>query len=359
MPARRPAAIDRIGARHLGLFIAFAGAVLLGGCADQPKPGVAQAPSGSVPGAKPRSGGGYKVGKPYQIDGVWYYPEVDYDYVEDGEASWYGPGFHGEMTANGEIYDMNDLTAAHRTLPMPSFVRVTNLENGRSLKLRINDRGPFARNRIIDVSRRGAQLLGFQGKGTARVRVEILAEESRQIAEALTGGAAVAAMAPPPAAVPAPAPVPAAVDLQASEPVAETPFMGDTGGQTAVLSEHLSEPMSEPQAQAPVPEGPGLQPAPLGGAASSPDEALAPVVLAETARGRAFVQAGAFADPANAHRALVRLNEVAPVEVTTSWVQGRHLFRVRLGPLASDHETQRVLAEAIRAGFQGSHVVID
>ncbi|MBO6783539.1 MAG: septal ring lytic transglycosylase RlpA family protein, partial [Alphaproteobacteria bacterium] len=105
--------------------------------------------------------GRYKIGDPYQIKGVWYYPAEDYQYSETGIASWYGPNFHGKKTANGETYNQNDLTAAHRTLPMPSAVRVTNLENGRSLVVRINDRGPFARGRIIDMSRRGAQLLGF------------------------------------------------------------------------------------------------------------------------------------------------------------------------------------------------------
>ena len=100
----------------------------------------------------PKGGGRYKVGNPYQIAGKWYYPKEDYEYVETGIASWYGPGFHGKRTANGEIYDQNALTAAHRTLPMPSAVRVTNLENGRSLTLRVNDRGPFARGRIIDVT---------------------------------------------------------------------------------------------------------------------------------------------------------------------------------------------------------------
>ena len=118
--------------------------------------------------------GKYKVGNPYQIKGVWYYPKESFDHVETGIASWYGRQFHLKKTANGEIFDMNELTAAHRTLQMPSFVQVTNLENGRSLKLRVNDRGPFAHGRIIDVSRRAAQLLGFERQGTARVRVQIL-----------------------------------------------------------------------------------------------------------------------------------------------------------------------------------------
>ncbi|MGH6661344.1 MAG: septal ring lytic transglycosylase RlpA family protein, partial [Rhodospirillales bacterium] len=127
----------------------------------------------------------YKVGEPYQIQGTWYYPAEDYQYDETGIASWYGAQFHGRRTANGEPYDMNALTAAHRTLPMPSYVRVTNLENGRSLILKVNDRGPFARGRIIDISRRGSQLLGFHDVGTARVRVQIMADQSRAIAARL------------------------------------------------------------------------------------------------------------------------------------------------------------------------------
>lgn len=122
--------------------------------------------------------GHYKVGQPYQIKGVWYHPAEDPFYEEEGIASWYGEPFHGQLTANGEVYDMNELTAAHKTLPMPVYVRVTNLENGRSLVLRVNDRGPFIAGRIIDVSRRGAQLLGFEGKGTAQVRVQVVDQES-------------------------------------------------------------------------------------------------------------------------------------------------------------------------------------
>lgn len=106
-------------------------------------------------------GGIYKVGNPYKIMGKWYYPQEDYDYSEVGTASWYGKDFHAKRTANGEKYDMYSLTAAHRTLPLPSIVKVTNLENGRSLVLRVNDRGPYAKNRIIDVSKRASQLLGF------------------------------------------------------------------------------------------------------------------------------------------------------------------------------------------------------
>ncbi len=133
-------------------------------CASTPEPRV----------NLPSSAGVYKVGKPYQINGSWYYPHEQPDYDETGVASWYGPTFYGRRTADGEVFDANALTAAHRTLPMPVNVRVTNLGNGKSLVLRVNDRGPFAKSRIIDVSERAAQLLGFYRQGTARVRVTYL-----------------------------------------------------------------------------------------------------------------------------------------------------------------------------------------
>ena len=124
-------------------------------------------------------GGVYKVGNPYKVMGKWYYPKEDYHYS--------GADFHAKKTANGEKYDMHSLTAAHRTLPLPSIVKVTNLENGRSLVLRVNDRGPYAKSRIIDVSKRAAQLLGFQTQGTTKVRVEVMEKESKALKAALTG----------------------------------------------------------------------------------------------------------------------------------------------------------------------------
>jgi rare lipoprotein A len=149
-------------------------ALLLAACASPPPGSDGDLTSGI---------GSYRVGSPYQMNGVWYYPAVDYDYDRTGIASWYGEEFEGRLTANGEIFDLNALTAAHTTLPLPSIVQVTNLENGRSLQLRINDRGPFVDGRLIDVSRRAAQLLGFESRGTARVRVTILKDESIAAAE--------------------------------------------------------------------------------------------------------------------------------------------------------------------------------
>ena len=119
-----------------------------------------------------QGGGIYKVGNPYQINGIWYYPAENDKYDSTGIASWYGPGFHGKATANGEVFDQNQLTAAHPTLPMPVLARVTNLENGKSIIVRVNDRGPFAAGREIDMSKHAADLLGFVQKGTAKVRVQ-------------------------------------------------------------------------------------------------------------------------------------------------------------------------------------------
>lgn len=159
-------------ARWSGALLAIAASLLLtacGGGAERPRPVSAPAP-GQV-------GGEQKIGRPYQVAGIWYYPQEDENYDETGEASWYGPNFHGRPTANGETFDMNAISAAHPTLPLPSRVRVTNLENGRSLIVRVNDRGPFARSRIIDLSRRAAQLLGFAQNGTARVRVQLVRDD--------------------------------------------------------------------------------------------------------------------------------------------------------------------------------------
>lgn len=148
----------------------------------------------------PKGGGTYRVGKPYMVAGRMYVPQEDVNYREEGLASWYGDDFHGRLTANGEVFDMDGLTAAHPTLPMPCYARVTNLSNGKSLIVRVNDRGPYAANRLIDLSHKAAELLDFKGNGVARVRVEYAGRapldgsDDRQLMATLRSG------------VPAPAP---------------------------------------------------------------------------------------------------------------------------------------------------------
>jgi rare lipoprotein A len=164
---------------HVGvlLFAAFA----LANCASTDRLVSTSSPSSSSKysakmveeGAQvPKGGGRYSVGKPYSINGQTYVPTEDTGYRVEGVASWYGPDFHGRQTANGEVYDMHSISAAHPTMPLPSYARVTNLDNGRSIVVRVNDRGPYARNRVIDMSIGAAKALEFYGYGLARVRVE-------------------------------------------------------------------------------------------------------------------------------------------------------------------------------------------
>ena len=134
----------------------------------------ARSPSASPAAARRGREASYKLGQPYQIAGRWYYPEFDPSYDKVGIASWYGREFHGHTTANGEVFDRHELTAAHPTLPLPSIVRVTNLANHRQLELRVNDRGPFVGDRLIDLSQEAARELGFERQGIARVRIQFV-----------------------------------------------------------------------------------------------------------------------------------------------------------------------------------------
>src|SRR5271155_5160088 len=144
-----------------------------GGSSVDPRYGVSPTARLVEPGEPvPKGGGVYHVGQPYTVAGRVYVPQDDPHYRAEGLASWYGSDFHGRGTANGEFFDADSISAAHPTLPLPSYVRVTNLSNGRSIVVRVNDRGPYAGNRILDVSRRTAYLLGFRAAGTAWVRVE-------------------------------------------------------------------------------------------------------------------------------------------------------------------------------------------
>ncbi|WP_280524790.1 septal ring lytic transglycosylase RlpA family protein [Oceanibaculum indicum] len=287
--------------------------------------------------------GYYKVGDPYEIKGVWYYPTVDYSYTETGIASWYGPGFHGKLTANGEIYDENDLTAAHRTLPMPSLVRVTNLENGRALVVRVNDRGPFAHGRIIDLSRRSAQLLGIEQRGTAKVKVDILPVESQRLAEAAKQGTLIAT-----AEAQQPQPGPSV----AASPVA------------SVRAEALPPPSSTQVARAPNPAPPPAVSRPPASAVAilansgtqSNTGQLETVPVEQT---RIYIQAGAFSDQNNAMRLSNTLRRLAPSQISETRVDGQTFYRVRLGPVASVTDADALLEQVIGSGYPGARVVVD
>jgi rare lipoprotein A len=276
----------------------------------------------------PRPSGplGYKIGQPYQINGVWYYPAEDFNYDETGIASWYGPGFHGGTTANGEPYDMNAETAAHKTLPMPSLVEVTNLENGRRIEVRVNDRGPFVPGRIIDLSRRSAELLGIDRQGTARVRVRILPEQSLAMkAQALGAGAVQVAAAAP------------RTPLERAELSLSVPR--DAGQGTAVATT----------------AGPGAR----GEGASVDKTSVPPVTVVPVGPTGIYVQAGAFTQARNAEKLRSELARLARAQVTVADVNGKPYYRVRLGPVGSVEEGDRLLAHVISTGHGDARIVID
>ncbi|SMF78971.1 rare lipoprotein A [Azospirillum oryzae] len=315
--------------RGVSRVVVLVGVAALAACAQKP----------AVTGSGLPTSGVYKVGKPYQINGVWYYPKEDYGYDETGIASWYGPGFHEKATANGEIYDQNELTAAHKTLPMPSLVRVTNLDNGRSIVVRVNDRGPYANGRIIDMSRRGAQLLGFDGPGTAKVRVQILAEESRAIAAAARQGTPAPMLAeldgPPPKAAPR-------GRIEVTGPAG--PVTTLAAARPAVVG-------------APIPP-----PATVAGSMSEGRFVPAPVVaqLPVKAHEAIYVQVGAFGSEENVAKARARLSAIGQqASVSRTRSAGMTLHRVRVGPLDSVDRADSLLNQIIQAGLTEAKIVVD
>ncbi len=324
--------------RRLKGGIVLVGVAMLAACAQAPVGGGSGLPTSGI----------YKVGKPYQINGVWYYPGEDFNYDETGIASWYGPGFHEKATANGELYDQNELTAAHKTLPMPSLVRVTNLDNGRSIVVRINDRGPYANGRVIDLSRRGAQLLGFEGGGTAKVRVQILAEESRVIAAAARQGTP----APILAELDGPSPKPAPRGrIDVTGPANGPGTNGPTGGPT------VGKAPAAGVVGTPVPP-----PSTVAGAMVGGRFVPSPVVAELPVKGHdhIFVQVGAFGSAENVARARSRLAAIGqPANVTAARTGKQTLQRVRVGPLDSVDRADTVLNQIIQAGLTEAKIVID
>jgi rare lipoprotein A len=286
----------------------------------------------------PTSKGRYKVGSPYQIKGVWYYPKVDYAYDESGVASWYGPNFHNKPTANGETFDQNAVSAAHRTLPLPSVVRVTNLGNGRALVVRVNDRGPFAHGRIIDMSKRAAQLLGFERQGVARVRVQILPEESRAAAQLARNGGT-------------PRPVVATASANANAP------------------EAVPVPSVSVETLTPIP-GTAVAPAPAEKPAPTKVTPPSAVELTRQSRGAVltsqpvsptnlFVQAASFSKQDNATRLQSKLADIGAADVYGARVDGRQFYRVRIGPLEDVDQADKVLALVIGRGFPGARIIVE
>ena len=260
-------------------------------------------------GKRTAAGGIYKVGKPYKIAGEWYYPRENTKYDNIGIASWYGPKFQGRRTANGEIFDMNLLTAAHPTLPMPVMVQVTNLENGRSMKLRVNDRGPFKRNREIDLSRRAAEILGFKDKGTARVRVKYLhrAPLYNQRGQLISG-------------------------YESDSFVFEKPY-------TPRRERYVSAtPNTEVEMKS------------LDGQDLPSKKSVLP-------KQKYYVQLGVFSRKESAESLRYKLGKIGQVEVSELTSGGRKLYRVRVGPVNSRVDANILVDDVLDNGHQDAFIL--
>jgi rare lipoprotein A len=275
------------------------------------------------------SRGTYKVGNPYQIDGVTYVPQEEFNHVETGVASWYGPGFHTKATANGETYDQRDHTAAHRTLQMPSIVRVTNLDNGRSTVVRINDRGPYARGRIIDMSQAAAEDLQMTGRGTAHVRIDQLGAESQTVKEVALGGGS-------------------AADQQAA---------------LAQLAAGQRGAPSAPAQQAPPPPQEVLvraEPPPAIPAAGRSGPTIASIASGSSQSGGSFyVQTGAFSTMNNATRQRELISSYGSTEIFQASAGGHDVYRVRIGPYTTPDAAGIVADRLKRSGYGEARIVTD
>jgi rare lipoprotein A len=320
----------------------------------------------------PKGGGRAMVGQPYRVAGKTYIPRDNPRYSAVGMASWYGSAFHGRLTANGEVYDVNGLTAAHPTLPLPSYVRVTNLENGRSLMVRVNDRGPFASDRIIDLSARVADMLEVKNKGTAKVKVDYVGParmdglDEKMLLASYSGpggfnkrdrsapnDAVMVASARPPAprarpAAPQPVYPPADDDplapliMRASLAISYAPDAKPTDAQRAAAALAASANTHDT-----------LQAA-LDRAAARKARELAGGPAGETRA--TVIQLGAFADPANAERLADGFRQFGTVQSVHQQSGDRTLTVVRL-VLADPASSDTVIAAAGRAGLSGAFVL--
>lgn len=353
----------------------------------------------------PKGGGRYKVGSPYRIKGRLYVPREAEHYNKTGTASWYGMLFHGRRTANGEVYDMEALTAAHPTLPIPSYVRVTSLKNGRSLVVRVNDRGPYAHDRIIDLSWAVASLLRIEQAGTGPVRVEylgaaplsgndryerdILARQpwagprvayarspakamraryaavspapatkarAEEVAEKTTVVASVSAQPPqklglPTAVVPPPKAEkgPLKERFKAAEKRATPPVRQMRIEENHVLAAVTAPTPAPVQPRTPEPaKPPQAQPSAVASVAASPAKAasLSPY----------YVEAGLFPQKSIAERLAAILREIAPATVELVEIGERRLHRIRLGPFTANDEAKAAAQRIRAAGLSGARV---
>jgi rare lipoprotein A (peptidoglycan hydrolase) len=340
-----------------------------------PAPPVLSVPpaAASVPDAIPRLEPRARYGNPpfYDVFGKRYYVlSSSVGYRERGVASWYGPGFHKERTSTGEPYDMYGMTAAHKTLPLPAYVRVTNLQNGRSIVVRVNDRGPFVGNRIIDLSYTAAAKLDMLRNGTAMVEVRAIDPTVPPLPPVVTAStipavstlptvstSAAASATPTASSTPAAAPVAAALVIM---PLAATPSAAAPPATPPAAAPSTAVSLAAaPGATTPPALPPGIAASNAAPEAASASGA-APAAPGFT-RPTLFIQAGAFSDPANAERLAQKLrgDNLGKVFVRNDVIAGRRMYRVRIGPVPDVAEFDRVVAALELAGIGDAHLALD
>jgi rare lipoprotein A len=315
-------------ARRWPLLAALAVALVLGGCGGAPKRGI---DLDQVPGAKPRVEPKARYGnmKSYVVFGKTYFPqETSREHSERGVASWYGTQFHGKKTSSGEWYDMHQMTAAHKTLPLPSYVLVTNLENGRNLIVKVNDRGPFIGERIIDLSYAAAKALGMDKQGLAQVLVTSIDPRDHDGELPSTLKIADAALA----------------EHRARDSGVTRAATGSRDARR-VATAARSEPSPTPPAARRVATAPAPRALPAAAPAAVPPPAQPAVA---SSGGGYYLQVGAFTARANAEQMRTRLN--GELDTPISIADGSALYRVRIGPLGSRGDAEQIAGELAAIG---------
>jgi rare lipoprotein A len=275
----------------------------------------------------------YRLGKPYKVNGVWYFPAENDRYDEIGYASWYGGEFHNKRTANGEIFDKNRLTGAHKTLPLPSIVRVTNIENSKSVILRVNDRGPFTSDRLIDVSEHAAKLLEFPDKGVTRVRVEILPEESRVAVRQTSRKKEVDAL------------------LSEKKTQVVEKLSQPQGKDAIIIAETIPD-------ETPSPEEAKETVNLFDTSSVSPTEAVEPTPAVPVVSGNpVYIQVGIFRKQENAENTVKKVSSIGPAKSWLSDVGGKVLYRVQVGPFNDMGEAQKALSQVKEQGLPDAYVM--
>jgi len=272
----------------------------------------------------------YKIGNPYVVDGKRYFPKKNLNYDEKGIASWYGPKFHGKLTANGEIFNQYKLTAAHKTLPIPSAVKVTNLKNNKSIIIRVNDRGPFVNDRIIDLSYHSAKKLNLLEAGTGFVRVQILRPESILLEKLAKKGE-----------------FPEINDItkKTTPPINQVNFSNVSIkeiGKTK-LDDNNEESINNNKTDTHIEEA----------------KKKVDVLKINSKKYKIWIQIASFSNKKSASILKNKFNSIKDINIKKFNFKGKTFFRVRVGPFKKITETKKIYNLLINSGMEGTKIFVE